>query len=106
MCKFVLPSKKVQNLGGYIVENHDWHVENQTGTAVEKAKFPFRDLVVGNPFDENVKIPVPVYTMDEVETIKELGIITYEMQEGDSLAEALQKVRDQVGEEPERSHYW
>ena len=106
MCKFILPSKKVQNLGGYITENHAWHVENQTGVVEEKAQFPFRDLVVGNPTDENIKIPVPIYTMDEVEAIKELGIITYEMQEGDSLVEALQNVRKEVGEEPERSNYW
>ena len=92
MCKFIVPAKKVQNLGGYVVENH--------------TKFPFRDLIVGNPFDENVKIPVPVYTMEEVKKIKELGLITYEMQEGESLAEVLQKVKDQVGKEPERSNYW
>jgi energy-converting hydrogenase B subunit P len=92
MCKFILPSKKVQNLGGYIVESH--------------TEFPFRDLVVGNPTDENIKIPVPVYTMEEVNAIKELGLITYEMQPGDSLVEALQKVREKVGTEPERTHYW
>ncbi|KYK38015.1 MAG: energy-converting hydrogenase B subunit EhbP [Theionarchaea archaeon] len=92
MCKFVLASKKVQNLGGYIVENH--------------SDFPFRDLIVGNKTDENIKIPVPVYTMEEVEKIKELGVITYYMQPGESLVEAIQKVRDQVGEEPERTHYW
>jgi len=92
MCKFVLASKKVQNLGGYIVENH--------------SDFPFRDLIVGNNTDENIKIPVPVYTMEEVEKIKELGVITYYMQPGESLVEAIQKVRDQVGEEPERTHYW
>ncbi len=68
--------------------------------------FPFRDLVVGNKTDENIKIPVPVYTMEEVEKIKELGVITYYMQPGESLVEAIQKVRDQVGEEPERTHYW
>lgn len=106
MCKFILAAKKVQNMGGYIVENHFWHLEKQTGSPEEKAKFPFRDLVVGNPTDENIKLPVPIYTMEEVERIKELGIITHEMQEGESLAEALQKVRDQVGEEPERTHYW
>jgi energy-converting hydrogenase B subunit P len=92
MCKFILASKKVQNLGGYIVENN--------------YDFPFRDLVVGNPTDENIKIPSPVYTMEDVETIKELGVIVHEMQDGDSLVEAIQKVRDQVGEEPERSSYW
>lgn len=92
MCKFILASKKVQNLGGYIVENH--------------YDFPFRDLVVGNPTDENIKIPVPVYTMEEVEKIKELGIITLEMQEGDSLVDAIQEVRDKTGKEPERSSYW
>lgn len=68
--------------------------------------FPFRDLIVGNNTDENIKIPVPVYTMEEVEKIKELGVITYYMQPGESLVEAIQKVRDQVGEEPERTHYW
>lgn len=68
--------------------------------------FPFRDLVVGNPTDENIKIPVPVYTMEEVEKIKELGIITLEMQEGDSLVDAIQEVRDKTGKEPERSSYW
>lgn len=92
MCKFILPSKKVQNMGGYIVENN--------------FEFPFRDLIVGNPTDENIKLPVPIYTMEEVNKIKELGVITYEMQEGESLVEALKKVKDQVGEEPKRTHYW
>ncbi|MBU7038153.1 MAG: energy-converting hydrogenase B subunit EhbP [Theionarchaea archaeon] len=92
MCKFILPSKKVQNMGGYIVENH--------------SEFPFRDLIVGNPTDENIKIPVPIYTMDEVEKIKELGIVTYEMQAGESLAEALQTVKDKIGKEPKRTNYW
>jgi energy-converting hydrogenase B subunit P len=92
MCKFILPSKKVQNLGGYLVENN--------------FEFPFRDLIVGNPTNENIKIPVPVYTMDEVEQIKQLGIITYEMQAGESLVEALQKVKDKVGKEPKRTNYW
>jgi energy-converting hydrogenase B subunit P len=92
MCKFVLVSKKVQNMGGYIVENH--------------FDFPFRDLVVGNPFDENIKLPVPIYSMEEVKAIKELGIITHEMQEGESLVDAIKKVRDQVGEEPKRDSYW
>lgn len=79
-------------MGGYIVENN--------------FEFPFRDLIVGNPFDENVKLPVPIYTMEEVEKIKELDIIVYEMQEGESLVEALKKVKDKVGKEPERSNYW
>ncbi len=92
MCKFILPAKKVQNLGGYIVENN--------------FNFPFRDLIVGNHSDENIKLPVPIYTMEEVEKIKELGVIVYEMQEGESLAEALKKVKDKVGKEPERKHYW
>lgn len=92
MCKFILPSKKVQNMGGYLVENN--------------FEFPFRDLVVGNPTNENIKIPVPIYTMDEVEQIKQLGIVTYEMQAGESLVEALQKVKDKVGKEPKRTNYW
>ncbi len=92
MCKFILPAKKVINLGGYIVESY--------------YEFPFRDVVVGNPTDENIKIPVPIYTMEEVEQIKALGIIVYEMKAGESLVEALQKVKDKVGKEPERKNYW
>lgn len=92
MCKFILPAKKVINLGGFIVENH--------------FAFPFRDLVVGNPTDENIKLPVPVYGMEEVEEMKELGVVVYEMKEGESLAEALKKVKDQLGKEPSRTHYW
>lgn len=106
MCKFVLPSKKVQNMGGYIVENHHWLLDKYVGSEEKHPEFPFRDLIVGNKTDENIKIPVPIYTMEEVERIKELGVVTYYMQEGESLAEALQKVRDQVGKEPERKHYW
>ena len=105
MCKFILPARKVQNLGGYITENHSWFLDKYAGPE-KHPEFPFRDLVVGNPTDENIKIPVPIYTMAEVEKIRELGVIVYEMQEGDSLVEALQKVKDQVGEEPERTHYW
>jgi len=106
MCKFVLPSKKVQNMGGYIVENHHWLLDKYTESEEKNPEFPFRDLIVGNPTDENIKIPVPIYTMEEVEKIKDLGVITYEMQPGESLVEVLQKVKDQVGKEPERTHYW
>lgn len=105
MCKFILPAKKVQNMGGYVVENHPWFLDKYAGPETH-SEFPFRDIVVGNPTDENIKLPVPIYTMEEVKKIKELGIIVYEMKEGESLAEALQKVKDQVGKEPERNHYW
>lgn len=106
MCKFILPAKKVQNMGGYIVENYAEFLKKISESPGRVSEFPFRDLIVGNPTDENIKLPVPIYTMEEVEKIKELGVITYEMQEGESLVEALKKVKDQVGEEPKRTHYW
>ncbi|HDI46856.1 MAG TPA: hypothetical protein ENF82_03515, partial [Candidatus Methanomethylia archaeon] len=47
MCRFILRERHAQNLGGFIVER--------------VANFPFRDIVVGNPYNEPVLIKVPIY---------------------------------------------
>lgn len=85
MPKFVFVPKRVQNLGGYIVES--------------KANLPYRDVVVGNPHDFEVKIDVPIYSEAMIEAIKENGLIVEPIYAGDSLKEALNKVRAKVGVE-------
>ncbi len=79
MAKFILFPKDVQNMGGYIVEN--------------VAKLGYRDIIVGNPTDEPIKIEIPVYNEDVVKSYEELGVIVYRMKPEESLIAALDKVK-------------
>ncbi|MCC7572953.1 MAG: energy-converting hydrogenase B subunit EhbP [Candidatus Methanofastidiosum sp.] len=79
MAKFILFPKDVQNMGGYIVEN--------------VAKLGYRDIIVGNPTDEPIKIEIPVYNEDIVKSYEQLGIIVYRMKTDESLISALDKVK-------------
>jgi len=79
MAKFILFPKDVQNMGGYIVEN--------------VAKLGYRDIIVGNPTEEPIKIEIPVYNEDVVKSYEELGVIVYRMKPEESLIAALDKVK-------------
>jgi len=79
MAKFILFPKDVQNMGGYIVEN--------------VAKLGYRDIIVGNPTDEPIKIDIPVYNEDIVKSYEQLGIIVYRLKIDESLISALEKVK-------------
>ena len=82
MCKFVLRGKHVQNLGGFIVEI--------------RAKLPYRDIVVGNPFDDPVQIPVPIFSVEDVEKIKELGVVVRPVYETDKVLDVIASVRKEI----------
>jgi energy-converting hydrogenase B subunit P len=79
MAKFILFPKDVQNMGGFIVEN--------------VAKLGYRDIIVGNPTDEPIKVDIPVYNEDIVKSYEALGIIVYRMKPEESLISALDKVK-------------
>ena len=83
MPKFTFDPKRVQNLGGYINEI--------------KANLPYRDVVVGNPNDYEVKIEVPIYSEEMIEDIKENGLLVEPIYAGDSLKEAIDKMKAKIG---------
>ena len=83
MPKMVFDPKRVQNLGGYIVES--------------EANLPYRDVVVGNPNDFDVKIEVPIYSEEMLEELKEEGLIVEPIYAGDSLKEAMERVKARIG---------
>ncbi len=80
--KFIFEPGKVINLGGYICEI--------------VAKLPYRDIVVGNPSKEIVKIDVPIYSEEMVGSIRELGLIVRTVKEGEDLVDAIEKVKKAV----------
>ena len=80
--KYVFESGKVINLGGYICEL--------------VANLPYRDLVVGNPFKEPVKIDVPIYSEQMVDAIREKGLIVRPVDEGEDLVIAVNRVKNAV----------
>jgi energy-converting hydrogenase B subunit P len=79
MPKIAIRGKDVINLGGWVLEH--------------RAKLPYRDYVIGNPFDEPVKIEAPIYSLEGVEAIEELGLIVEPVSSHDLLIEKLKKVR-------------
>ncbi len=82
--KYLFEPGKVINLGGYICEL--------------MAKLPYRDVVVGNPLDEPVKIDVPVYSEAMVEAIGEKGLIVRTVEDGEDLVDAINRVKKAVNE--------
>lgn len=79
MPKIAIRGKDVINLGGWVLEH--------------RAKLPYRDYVIGNPFDEPVKIEAPIYSMDGIRAIEELGLIVEPVSPFDILTEKLKKVK-------------
>jgi hypothetical protein len=79
MPKIAIRGKDVVNLGGWVLEH--------------RANLPCRDYVVGNPYNEPVKIEAPIYSMDGVKAIEELGLIVEPVASHDRLVEKLKKVK-------------
>lgn len=77
--KYLFEAGKVINLGGYICEI--------------VAKLPYRDVVIGNPFKEPVKIDVPIYSEEMVDAIRELGLVVRPVKDGEDLVEAISLVK-------------
>ena len=79
MPRIAIRPKAVINLGGWVCER--------------KLTIPFRDYVIGNPFDEPVKISSPIYTMDDIKAIEDLGLIVEPVAATDRLVDKLNKVK-------------
>lgn len=86
MPKIAIRAKDVINLGGWVLEH--------------RAKLPYRDYVIGNPFDEPVKIDAPIYSVEGIRAIEELGLIVEPVSSLDLLTEKLKKVRSLVEVSP------
>ncbi|MFH1721905.1 MAG: energy-converting hydrogenase B subunit EhbP [Candidatus Altiarchaeota archaeon] len=84
MTKISIEPKIVFNLGGYIVES--------------VANLPYRDVVVGNPKDETIKINAPIYNEQMIDDLEKQGLIIEKINAGESLGEALRKVKEKIGE--------
>jgi len=79
MPKVVIREKHVITLGGWVVE----HIAN----------LPYRDYVVGNPFDQPVKIEAPIYSQEGIKALEDLGLIVEPVANYDQLIEKLKKVK-------------
>ena len=79
MPKIAIRGKDVINLGGWVLEH--------------RAKLPHRDYVIGNPFDEPVKIEAPIYSIDGIKAIEDLGLVVEPVSSYDILTEKLKKVK-------------
>jgi len=82
MSKIIIEPGRVFNMGGYIVEI--------------EAKLPCRDLVLGNPTAEPVKINAPLYSAKYIKEYEKQGLIVHPVKGGESLRDALEKVRKQL----------
>lgn len=85
MPKLVIRGKHVITLGGYVVEY--------------RANLPYRDYVVGNPFEEPVKIEAPIYSIEGIKALQDLGLIVEPIAKYDSVIEKLKKVKALIGSE-------
>ena len=90
MPKMVLLPKLTMALGGYIRETVMPYGEN------EAKPFPYRNVIVGNPTDEPIKIEVPVYDEGWIERHKKLGLIVVPVNEDDDFVGLFQMVREKV----------
>jgi len=84
MPKFIMLPKMVINLGGYIVEN--------------RANLGYRDVIVGNPTDESIKIYVPIYSEENVEDIEKLGLLVHRLTEDENFVEEIEIIKRKVEE--------
>ena len=82
MPKIAIRGKDVINLGGWVVEH--------------RANLPYRDYVIGNPFDEPVKIEAPIYSIEGIKAIEELGLIVEPVSAYETLTEKLKKVKSLI----------
>ena len=86
MPKIVIREKHVITLGGWVVEH--------------RANLPYRDYVVGNPFNQPVKIEAPIYSQEGIKTLEDLGLIVEPVANYDQLIEKLKKVKALIESKP------
>ncbi|ADC69305.1 Energy-converting hydrogenase B, subunit P [Methanocaldococcus sp. FS406-22] len=90
MPKMVLLPRMTMALGGYIRET----IFPYEGDDVKP--FPYRNVIVGNPTDEPIKIEVPVYDEDWIERHRKLGLIVVPVNEDDDFVGLFQMVKEKV----------
>jgi len=90
MPKMVLLPKLTMALGGYIRETVMPYGEN------EAKPFPYRNVIVGNPTDEPIKIDVPAYDDEWVERHRKLGLIVVPVSEDDDFVGLFKMVEEKV----------
>jgi len=90
MPKMVLLPRMTMALGGYIRET----IFPYEGDDVKP--FPYRNVIVGNPTDEPIKIEVPVYDEGWIERHRKLGLIVVPVNEDDDFVGLFQMVKEKV----------
>ncbi len=90
MPKMVILPKMVLALGGYIRETVFPYKDEDI------KPFPYRNVIVGNPLDEPVKIEVPVYDESWIEEHKKLGLIIVTVDEDDDFVGLFNMVKNKV----------
>ncbi|NPA62735.1 MAG: hypothetical protein GXN95_04180 [Methanococci archaeon] len=95
MPKMVLLPKMTMALGGYIRET----LFPYEGDDIKP--FPFRNVIVGNPTNEPIKMDVPVYSEDWIEKHRKLGLIVVPVKEDDDFVGLFYKVKSLVNSKSE-----
>ena len=90
MPKMVLLPKLTMALGGYIRETTMPYNED------EAEPFPHRNVIVGNPTNEPIKIDVPAYNDGWIERHKDLGLIIVPVSENDDFVGLYKMVLEKV----------
>jgi energy-converting hydrogenase B subunit P len=89
MPKVAIRERHVITLGGWVVEH--------------RANLPYRDYVVGNPFDEPVKIEAPIYSEEGIKALQDMGLIVEPVASYDLLIEKLKKVKALIESQPSKA---
>lgn len=91
MPKMVLLPKLTMALGGYIRETiTPYNKEDNV------KPFPYRNVIVGNPTDEPIKIDVPAYDEEWVERHRKLGLIVVPVSSEDDFVGLYRMVKSKV----------
>jgi energy-converting hydrogenase B subunit P len=90
MPKMVLLPRMTMALGGYIRETTFPYDDKDI------KPFPYRNVIVGNPTDEPIKIEVPVYDEGWIERHKKLGLVVVPVNEDDDFVGLFYKVKEMV----------
>ena len=78
--KFVVRTQHIVSLGGYIVERN----------------FPYRNIIVVNKSQEPIKIEIPVFTEDWIDSHRELGLEIIPVTEEDSFLKLFRKAKSEL----------
>ena len=70
--------------------------ELTTSRFPDVANLPCRDVVIGNPLGEDMKIQVPVYSQETLEECRKSGLIVEFVSDNDLLNDVLRRVKEKV----------